>query len=73
MSRLFTFGEAWGNMKCEHDSGCNRLTYTIRLTDAENNKLPERYGSLPSNFILANKLGRALCASHIKEIESNDL
>jgi len=63
--RYFTFGEAWGPFDCEHPD-CKEETNTIRLTDEENELLPEQTGPRVANFILENGLGIVVCKKHEK-------
>lgn len=62
--RYFTFGELWGPFPCEHPGCTEKKVYTIRLTDEENDSLPEESGPNVAAFIFDNKLGVAVCSEH---------
>ena len=61
--RYFTISELWGPVQCEHP-GCTKDTFTIRLTDEENKRLPEQSGPRAIRFIFDNGLGKGVCDKH---------
>jgi len=61
--RPFVMGELFagcGGMKCESGK-CENRTFTIWLTEDENNGLPDDSGHAPALYILREKVGIALC------------
>lgn len=67
--RLFTVGELWGPFPCEV---CElESTFTIKLSDDENNSLPEQFGPVAVRHIFDNKLGIAICSDCLKESTPN--
>ena len=67
--RLFTFSELWGPVPCEH-RGCRNHAFTVVLTDAESNSLPEKSGPEAVKFVFLKGLGKAACDEHLKGLES---
>jgi len=58
--RNFTVSELWGPYTCE-SAGCQKMTFTVQLTQAENDKLPEEGGPKAVTYMCEKKLGKALC------------
>lgn len=61
--RDFVFGEMYGPFRCEYDD-CGADTYMIRLTDEENDQLPEQSGPTAVHYIFSHNLGIPLCDNH---------
>lgn len=68
--RVFEFSELWGPFSCEH-AGCKKETFSVVLTDVENERLPEASGPVAVDFILKNRLGTAACDQHLKEVSAS--
>jgi hypothetical protein len=63
-------GELWagGNgMRCDYPA-CERRTYTVYLTEAENASLPAESGPEAASFIFEKQLGKTLCEKHAKKL-----
>ncbi|MBP9821826.1 MAG: hypothetical protein KBC81_00010 [Candidatus Pacebacteria bacterium] len=78
----FVLSELWAGaegIKCEDPSGCDKVTFTVYLTDDEvshlNNQFPDDRdasggpprGSGPAREICLKKMGKALCDDHCEE------
>lgn len=67
--RLFiTFSEFCGPVPCEHKR-CRNHAFTVVLTDAENNSLPEESGPEAVKSVFLKGLGKAVCDECLKDFE----